>query len=89
MSIRFAVSLITAPNNEEIRSNCTRIGNCLHDEFVDWWIFEGDREALSTRNLVIHEEGVVGALGGLSQRELIEICEKAFPGTFDALAVGP
>ena len=50
--------------------------NCIHVK-GDYWIFEGDEEALSGR-FEIMAEGSVPSLGGLSQKELLDICQESF-----------
>ena len=74
--IQFQVSLILADKGqslrqlEELEGNCTFVKNNL-------WIFEGDVEFLGAKFKVL-DEGAVGSLGGLSEKELVKICKETF-----------
>ena len=74
--IQFEVNLILADENqtlkqlEELEGNCTYVKNNL-------WIFEGEPEFLDAYFTVL-STGVVGSLGGLSEKELIDICKDTF-----------
>ena len=68
-SIQFYVKLLKVRQaGDDISRNCTHVKD-------DYWIFEGDEESLDSKFEIVGE-GVVGPLGGLSQQELIEICDQ-------------
>lgn len=68
--ITFHVQLIKVQkyHADEIQRNCTHVKD-------DYWIFEGDTDSLVSKFEIIGE-GIVGSLGGLSQQELIGICDE-------------
>jgi hypothetical protein len=55
---------------DSIPANCTHVKG-------DYWIFEGDEEFISGKFEVL-AEGAAPSLGGLSEKELIEICAHVF-----------
>lgn len=71
MSIEFWAKLIKVLElTDSIRRNCTHVVG-------DYWIFEGDEDALEGQFEIL-AEGSVPSLGGLSQEKLIEICGESF-----------
>lgn len=56
-----------------ICANCTHVAG-------RYWIMEGDTNYLRDEGVPFVEvaEGAVGALGGLTERELIEVCRTSF-----------
>ena len=75
----FQVNLIVVSNKlsseaqKSLKENCTHVVN-------DVWIMEGDLGCLLDDgvNFNFIEEGIVGALGGLSQKKLLKICDESF-----------
>lgn len=71
----FWVSLIKiiSIDNEDAQQDL--VANCTH-VYKDYWIMEGDVEFLSKGiQLSVITEGAVPSLGGLSTKELIQICK--------------
>lgn len=54
---------------QTLKRNCTHVRG-------DFWIMEGDVDYLRDEGVVLEEvaEGAVGALGGLSPKQLINVC---------------
>ena len=75
MSFDFWTTLIkvtekpTGSALESLEGNCTYVTG-------DYYIFEGDLEVLVDDGVVFEQvaEGVVGALGGLTEDELKQVC---------------
>lgn len=68
---QFEVWLIKANRGQkDIEANCTYITKKL-------WFFEGDKDCLEGDYEVLGS-GIVGSLGGLSQKKLVEIAEETF-----------
>lgn len=59
----------TESAKDALEANCTHVNR-------NYWIMEGDVDALRDEGVVCEEvaEGAVGALGGLSKNELIQVC---------------
>jgi len=74
--MEFAVTLIKAPADqhpeamEELRTNCTEVGN-------GYWIYEGDLEELHAEFIPL-AEGIAGPLGDLSKEQLMTLCWEEF-----------
>lgn len=80
MELQFEVNLIKVKNGhlskikEVLKKNCTFVKN-------DIWIYEGCLEYLAEDQLVVFDlidTGIVGCLGDLSQKELIDLCHNTF-----------
>jgi hypothetical protein len=74
MELRFWTTLIEARAVthhalEVLQANCTHVAG-------DYWIMEGDVDCLRDQGVRLREvaEGAVGALGGLSEQELRQVC---------------
>ena len=73
--MRFWTTLIrvidasTAQAIQSLKENCTHVTG-------GYWIMEGDVDCLRDDGVVLHEvaEGAVGALGDLTEAELIKVC---------------
>jgi hypothetical protein len=72
MSFSFYVQLIKVFKyaDDEISRNCTHVKD-------DYWIFEGDPDCLESKFEIL-ADGIVGSLGGLSEKKLIELCDDVF-----------
>ena len=73
--MEFFVKLIkTSKTNQDIEGNCTHV-------FGNIWLFEGEIDCLTDDDSVkvdVIDEGVVGCLGDMGQKELIELCKDTF-----------
>lgn len=62
----------------KLRKNCTHVSGI-------YWIMEGDVDILRDAGVKLREvaQGVVGALGGLSEAELKQVCKERFGQVID------
>lgn len=77
--MEFKVNLITVKSHQtnkalsSLKDNCTHIINSV-------WLMEGVQECLADDEVVYNfiETGIVPNLGGLTQEELLNVCDQAF-----------
>lgn len=85
--MEFLTSLIVVDDYQPQRAIESLHANCTH-VFGNVWIFEGNTEVLEEDgvrfNVVL--EAAVPSLGGLSQKELIELCDDCFGEDVRALS---
>ena len=71
--IQLTRPMLTAEANEALTANCTHITG-------RYWVMEGDTDYLREAGVPFREigEGAVGALGGLSEEQLKNVCRRSF-----------
>ena len=72
--MEFWTSLIKTPGvNQFLEDNCTHVTG-------EYWIFEGDNCVLEDelKKYEIIAEGAVPSLGGLTETELVAVCEDRY-----------
>lgn len=79
MNVEFWVKLIKINGIQSKESQKSLNGNCTHVK-GNYYIFEGDEWVLEEDGVKfkIIEEGAVGCLGGLTEKQLIKVCEESF-----------
>lgn len=73
--MEFWTTLIKVTKKAEGEALKSLEGNCTHVT-GDYWIMEGDVDCLRDDGVQLEElaEGAVGSLGGLSEKELKDVC---------------